>query len=212
MITIDLLKGEGIPMQRGPGRVLLGLLPLMAPVLAGLFLASLYLGDRVSLHTQAGQLQKLESKTESMGSTRGFLEEANTRRKNLGENIREITQALPAHRQWSGVLLELVQNLPDAISLNKLEMQRQLMREQKKAQDGRPVEVIWYQYNLVIGTQCAAAAGDGAVQELVAKLRAAPAFAARIEDIQVINQERNSEKDRLATYEIACKFKRMNAQ
>ena len=61
MYTIDLLKGEGIPIRSRPGGIAMACLIVVVPLLLGLALTSFYMDCRVILAIQTEQLGKLQS-------------------------------------------------------------------------------------------------------------------------------------------------------
>ena len=63
MYTIDLLKGEGIPIPSRPGGIAMACLIVVLPLLLGLGLASLYMDGQVIVSIEKQQLSKLEATT-----------------------------------------------------------------------------------------------------------------------------------------------------
>lgn len=206
LYTIDFLKGEGLPAKSRPGHIVRSSLPFLALLIGALVLAGSYISNGVVLE----QLQtKLASYTEEgeWGEITRFLQENQQQQKSLQGILTEVTQSVSYHRQWTGILVGVIEVLPEELLLNCLEVQRQSMREKETDADGKPVDVIWYQYTLKIGTESSQGLEANAViQEFVRTLRASDFLVSAIDEISVVS--RQNDNNNHMQYQIDCVFKR----
>ncbi|OPZ97432.1 MAG: hypothetical protein BWY71_01619 [Planctomycetes bacterium ADurb.Bin412] len=206
LYTIDFLKGEGIPAKSRPGQIVRSSLPFLVLVIGALVLAGSYISNGVMLE----QLQaKLASYTEEgeWGEITHFLQENQQQQKALQGILAEVSQSVSYHRQWTGILVGVIEVLPEELLLNRVEVQRQSVREKETDADGKPVDVIWYQYTLKIGTESSQGLEANAViQEFVQTLRASDFLASVIDEISVVS--RQNDNNNHMQYQIDCVFKR----
>lgn len=206
LYTIDFLQGEGIPAKSRPGQIVRSSLPFLVLVIGALVLAGSYISDGMvleQLHT------KLASYTEEgeWGEITRFLQENQQQQKSLQGILTEATQSVSYHRQWTGILVGVIEVLPEELLLNRVEVQRQSMREKETNADGKPVDVIWYQYTLKIGTESSQGLeANAAIQAFVRTLRSSDFLASAIDEISVVS--RQNDNNNHMQYQIDCVCKR----
>ncbi len=61
MYTIDLLKGQGIPIRTKPANIIVGVITLLVPVAISIVVLGYYLGNNVNLKIKQKQLADYKS-------------------------------------------------------------------------------------------------------------------------------------------------------
>ncbi len=52
MFTIDLLKGEGVPVKSGPGGITIAVVTLVVPIVIAIVMLGLYLSNIINISVQ----------------------------------------------------------------------------------------------------------------------------------------------------------------
>ena len=215
MFQIDLLQGAGLPERGRPLRILLCLLPMLAPVLLVLFLIVAYWSDQIELQTRQQKLQGYQRSQQERGELASFLTVTNQERDRLAGILQEVSVGLSTHRPWSGVIEEIVGSLPEAISLDRLEVKRRLYREKIPSRSwkkmGKPtasVEVVGCQYTLKLwAVGPTGAAGNEAIQTFLQNLRQRSTRLLDRDEIRLVSHQADREgKGNWIRYEIDWVF------
>jgi len=209
MLTIDLLKGKGIPAKSRPKYVVLAALPFVLIAGVAIFMVSSYISDKVVLQALNEKLASYNS-CEELSGIRQFVQNIETDRKNINTCLAEVNKCIGTHMQWSPVLMTVVESLPESVTLRELEVKRQTMREKAKDPEGKPIDVTWYRYTLQIGAKSEKGFDGGEdIQQFVKNLRTSDMLSPKIEEIQIVsNQATDRQGDDFVEYQIDCVFKR----
>jgi len=206
LYTIDFLKGEGLPIRSKPGQIVRTSIPFLVLVIGAVVLAGSYVSNQILIHPLRAKLASYAEDTEFL-EVAHFLQENQQQQKSLQGILTEVTQSVSYHRQWTGILVGVIEVLPEELLLNRLEVQRQSMREKETDADGKPVDVLWYQYTLKIGTESSQGLeANGVIQEFVQTLRASDFLVSAIDEISVVS--RQNDNNNHMQYQIDCVFKR----
>jgi Tfp pilus assembly protein PilN len=128
MYTIDLRKGEGLPIRSRPGGIAFACLIVVVPFLVGVGATSFYMDGEVVIAIQNQQVSLLTTAAEALSDAvqkKESLEQAKAQAVCLLSDVRTI---LGGHTQWSPTLASLIENLSDTLVLTKLEARQNTMR------------------------------------------------------------------------------------
>lgn len=210
MYTIDLLKGEGIPIRSRPGGIAMACLIVVLPLLLGLALTSFYMDCRVILAIQTEQLGKLQSSAGALSAALHRKESLEQQKAQALDQLSDIRTTLKEYTQWSPALMALVEDLSDTLVLTRLEARQDTMRRKVPAKDdpARKVEVSvpFRAIRLsVCGEQMTVV--SQAVQRLQEDLRASPAIGPMLDTITVSQSATTLDGREAVAYELDCAFK-----
>jgi hypothetical protein len=210
MYTIDLLKGEGIPIPACPGGIALACLIVVIPLLLGLGLTSVYLDGQVVISIEKQQLSRLEAATGSLSAAVKRKESLEQEKAQTAGLLSDIKAALGGYTQWSQVLTALVENLSDTLVLTRLEARQDTVRRKIPAQDdpARKVDVSVPVRTLKLSV-CGRQAGTAleAVQTFQEKLRSSPAISPVLDTITVSQNTAVMDSQEAVMYELECVLK-----
>jgi hypothetical protein len=212
MYTIDLLRGEGIPIRSRPGGIAFACLLVAFPLLATIGIVSFYLDCDVILTIQRQELRKLDAGLEA-------LSEAVKRREMLERNkteavavLSDVKTALQEYTQWSTVLAEVVENISDALVLTQLDTRQETHRRKVPAKDdpARRIDVSFPVRTLrirVCGRE--KEVSYDAVKDLQERLRSSGHIGPRLDAITVSQEAGRLDGAEAVLYELQCTFKPM---
>jgi len=208
VFTIDLLKGNGVPLRSNPRRAALAAVPILVPafLFAGLLGHMFY--NRLALETDRHILQRMQTRITK--ARKQVLEYEHTQRtiQQTRNHLREVARALNRHAQWSGVLTALARELPEPIAVRHLELKRSATRKKVASKDD-PEQVIRKVliHRVLEITLYGPVSGqtDQAVAQYLDRLEASPDVAPMIESIRIASRYEEDIDDRpAAVYKIEC--------
>ncbi len=210
MYTIDLLKGEGVPIRSRPGGIAFVCLLLVVPLLAGVTGMSIYLDNQVVIAIQSQQVSKLTQATDTLSAAvqkKQTLEEEKTQ---TVSTLSDVKAALAGHTPWSPVLACLTESLADTLVLTKLEARLNTVRQKVPAKDDPSTKV---EVSLPVRELRICVCGrdpessSEAVRKLQETLRSAAALGPRLDTITVSQNATTLDRQEAVQYELNCMFK-----
>ncbi|UCF43546.1 MAG: hypothetical protein JSV99_01055 [Planctomycetota bacterium] len=210
MFTIDLLKGQGIPKKSGPEGILVAVATFAIPLVAGMVMFGFYVSDRIVTSVRKQEIANYQASIDGL-SDAAELQESFTREKGLlGGCLSEVAGSLCSHSQWSGVLVTLVENMPDSMVLTKLEVKQSSVKK-KVPQKDDPKKMI--DISVPVRTLRMSVCGsseqnyDDEIRDFRNRLRFSELLVSRLEDIRVAQGVEKLEDRDVVSYEIDCIFK-----
>lgn len=210
MYSIDLLKGEGIPIPARPGGIAMASLIIVIPLLLGLGLTSYYMDGQVIVSIQQQQLHKIQAASANMAEALRTKESLEQQKSQAIGLLSDIKTSLDGYTQWSPTLVDLVENLSDTLVLTRLEARQDTVRRKVPSKDdpARKVDISVPVRTLklsVCGRQAGAALE--AVQDLQENLRTSPAIGPMLDTITVSQNAAVLDSQEAVMYELECVFK-----
>jgi hypothetical protein len=210
MFTIDLLKGEGVPIRRGPEAVVFAAVGSIVPLIIAIVVVSLYMTTKVTMAVQRQQIADLEAKTEGLSDAVLLQESFEQEKVAIYGCLAEVSATIGNHVQWSPVLVTVVEHIPDSMLLTKLEVKEASVKKMVPMKDD-PQKMV--PRNVVVKQLLITVSGDPdgnhhkVVRDFSDRLRFSPALAPKIEDITFTQKHEKIEDREMVSYEIECVFK-----
>jgi len=210
LYTVDLLKGEGIPIPARPGGIAMACLIVVIPLLLGLGFTSFYMDGRVVISIEKDQLHKLEAASGALAGALAKKESLERDKTHAANVLTDIKGSLGGYTQWSQILEAVVANLSDTLVLTRVEAKKDIVRRKVAAKDN-PAEKV--DASMPVRTLkvsvCGRQAGNAleAVQKLQEDLRAAPAIGPLLDTITVSQSATVLDSQEAVMYELECVFK-----
>jgi hypothetical protein len=210
MYTMDLLKGEGIPIRSRPGGIAFACLIVMVPFLAAGGMTSYYMDNNVVISILKQQESRLTVAVQALSGAVRQREALEKKKADAVHTLSEVKTALGEHHQWSPILASLVDSLSDTLVLTRLEARHDTIRGKvpakddpsKKVDTNIPVRVLRV---CVCGRDKESSAE--AVHRLQESLRSAPALGPLLDTITVSQDVMTLDGHEAALYELNCVFK-----
>ena len=135
MFTIDLLKGQAIPIKSKPGGIAVMAGSIAIPVVVVIILVNSYLTGRVALAVGKQQIVSYSNQTEKLADAvatqKSFEEEKSAQHGCLSE----VSANIGRHLQWTPILVTVVESMPDSMVITSLEVKRDSDRRQIPKKD-----------------------------------------------------------------------------
>lgn len=211
MFTIDLLKGEGIPIKSRPEGIAVGAVTLAVPVIVAILMFGLYLSDIAAISIQRQEIINYETKTTELSDAVELKKSLEIEKEAISSSLSEVSSSIGRHTQWSPVLAIVAENMPDSMVLTNLEVKRRsVKREVPKKDDPRAKVTI----SVPARTLRISVSGDPeyncdrAVRDFGDRLRFSTAIGPKLETIRVEKQGFGKIGDKsVVSYDIDCVFK-----
>ena len=208
--TIDLLKGEGLPIRSRPGGIAFACLVVVLPLLTAFGAVSVYLDSDIVITIQKQQASRLATAIEALSSAVRKREALEGEKTEATRVLSDVKATLGGHSQWSPILASLVESLSDALLLTKLEARRDTVRIKVPAPDDptRKVETSVPVRALkicVCGKDKESSAE--AVRRVQENLRSAPAIGPMLDTVTVSQDAATVDGQEAVLYELNCVFK-----
>jgi len=210
MFTIDLLDGQGIPIKSRPVGMAVAAITIAVPAIVAIAMLSCYLHNATTISIKRQAIAGYQAKI-------GKLSEAIKIYKSLEQDkslyincLSEVKSSIVNHTQWSDILTTVVENLPDAVVLTKLDVTQQNVKKKipKKDDPKQTVDITVPVKNLKISV--AANPGpksDEAVRDFRNRLLYSQSLQQTLKSINVSQTSGTLGDQQVISYEIDCIFK-----
>jgi len=210
MFTIDLLKGQGIPMKSSPGGIAIAAVTVAVPMTIAIIMFGFYLnnGTRVSIKEQ--EIVRCQAEIDKLSGAVELQKSLEKEKITYANYLSEVKSSISRYIQWSPVLVTLVENMPDSVMLTKLEVKQHSVRKKFPKKDN-PQEMI--EKNVPVRILQMSVSGspqhdcDKAVRDFRNRLRSSAFLGPKLENIGVSQESETLEGRDVASYEIECVFK-----
>jgi len=211
MFTIDLLKGEGVPMRSRPGGIAFACTVLAVPLMVGIAMVGVIKEHNVALSIQEQQLARINGVIGTLSDALAHKHAMETQKTAATHLLSDIKTALTHRTTWTPVLTTVAHGMPDALVLTRLEAQQTMVRRQVPAKDDPKIMI---EATIPVRTLAIAVCGqDGNASYTTVKafqdyLRSTPALGPRLDSVTV-SQDSGETLDGqdVVNYELNCVFK-----
>jgi len=210
MFTVDLLKGQGLPIKSRPEGIAVAVIAFAVPVIIAIAMFGYYLHTRIIISIQKRGIINYETKiSELSGAVR--LQKSFEKEKNvINSSMSEVDSSIGRHTQWSDVLVTLVKNMPDSMVLTNLEVKQRTIKKkvpkknnpEKKVSISVPVRTLQMSVSGSSQYNC-----DKAIRDFCERLRASDLLGPKLENIRVSQEVGTLEGQDVVAYEMDCIFK-----
>jgi hypothetical protein len=120
MFTIDLLKGQGIPIKSRPGGAALLAVTIAVPVIAIIIMLGNYGRGRAVLSTEKWELSNTKSRIADLDSSVQLQEETRREINATKACSVEVADVIQQQMQWSPVLEVIAENMPETLIMENI--------------------------------------------------------------------------------------------
>lgn len=208
MFTIDLLRGQGIPIKSRPWGAAIAAGVFGGPVLVAMAMFGFYLSNRIIIKVTNQEIAGYEKLIRTLSDAVVQQKSLEAEKDNINNCLSEALSSLDRHTQWSPILATVVKNMPNTVVLTNLVM-RQSSVNKKIPKKGNPKKMI--DVSVPVSTLQLSISGrpqddsDKAVKEFKDRLR--HLLASKIEDIDISQKYDTLEGQDVVSYQIDCTFK-----
>ena len=210
MFTIDLLKGQGIPIKSGPWGLVIAAMAFAVPIFVAIVMLGFYLGDRIAISTKKQEIVNYEGYINKLSDGVKLQESFETEKNNINNCLSEALSSAGKHTQWSPILATVVENMPDSMVLTRIEVKQRSTNKKVPQKDdpNKMIDVGVSASTLQMSVSGRSQANnDKAVKDFKDRLRLSALLAPKLEDIIISQKSDTFEGQDVVSYEIDCIFK-----
>ncbi len=210
MFTIDLLKGQGIPIKSRPEGIAVTAVTFAVPVIIAIVMFGFYLSNRIVISVQKQRIVNCQANIDKLSDAAELQKSFEQEKEAIASCLSEVASALGGHAQWSDILVTLVENMPDSMVLTRLEAKERSVKRkvpkknnpQKTVDISVPVRTLQMNVSGSPRSDC-----DKVVRDFRNRLRFSSLLEPKLEDIKVSQKSDKLEGQDVVSYEIECIFK-----
>lgn len=210
MFTIDLLKGRGVPIKSGPEGIAVTAVTFTVPVIIAIVMFGSYLYRRVDISVKRQAITNYEAQIEKLSDALHMQQSFEQEKMVINNNLSEVSSFIGRYIQWSPILLTLVENMPDAMVLTKLEVKKTSVKR-KMPNKNNPKEMI--DTNVPQTTLHAVVSASSTsnsrkeIRDFRDRLRHSAVLSSKLETIKVSQESDKLGGHDAVSYKIDCVFK-----
>ena len=210
MYTIDLLKGQGVPIRTKPANIAVGVVTLLVPVIVSIAILGYYLRSNIDIEVKQKELASYQANIAGMADIIELQQAFELEKAVINSSMAEVYSALGIQFQWSEVLELLAKNTPPAVVITKLEAKKKFIKKEVPDEDN-PEEML--EVDNVERTLKIYVCGlpeqncDEDVRDFMDKIRFSEKFGPKIQNITVSQEFEQIDDENVISYQIDCVFK-----
>jgi len=210
MFTIDLLKGQNVPVKSSPGGIAVAVATVAVPLTVEIIMFGFYLNNKIVVSVNEQKIARCQTEIGELSDAMEMQASSEKQKATYGNHLSEVKSSINKYTQWSPVLVTLVENMPNSLMLTKLEVRQHTVRK-KVPQKDNPEEMI--EKNVPVRTLRISVSGspqyncDKAVRDFRDSLRLSAFLGPKLDNIGVSQESRTLEGKDIASYDIDCVFK-----
>jgi Tfp pilus assembly protein PilN len=210
MFTIDLLKGQGIPIKSRPEGVAIGVIAISVPLTVAILLFSLYLRNTIIISIQRQGIENYQAQIDKLAGAVKQYKSLEAEKQLYKSYLSEVKSSIVRHTQWSPILATLVETMPRPVVLTKLEVKQRHARRKvpKKDDPDATIDISVPVRSLHINV-AANIESDSyeVVRDYRNSLLNAKPLEAKLENISVAQETGKLGGTEVISYEINCAFR-----
>lgn len=210
MLTIDLLKGHGVPIRSNPDKIALISVALAIPTVIAIVMFGYYLKNNVIISIQQQRMLNYEKSINNMSQAQGLLQAYEKEKKYTDGCLSEVWQNIIKHAQWTPILVEIVKIMPDSILLKGIDIKQDTVKKTvpSKNAGGGDVEISIPIKTLRISVCEKSGLEHGrSIRNFQDSLRSSAVFASILDNITVSQGIDTFKGQDVVSYQINCSFK-----
>jgi Tfp pilus assembly protein PilN len=216
MFAIDLLKGQGRPARTKPQGVAIFVATFAVPMLVAILIAGYYYRNKVTISIHKQNIANYVTQTERLADALKLKEAWEKDKSAINGCLTEVAGSIGRHTQWSPVLVAIVQNLPESVVMNSLEVRQSSIKRKTAVKAGSEKDKKDKQADtsVAVRTLKLRVSGnpsydcDREVKAFRDRLRASNVLGPKLEDVVIASQGHDTLDGReVVAYDIDCIFK-----
>ena len=210
MFTIDLLNGQAVPLKSKPGSLAIIMISAAIPVIVAMGMLSFY--HRTTVAASATEKEIAECQAEIDKLSDAVERQKALEKLKVAYNIclSEVSSSVKRYIQWSPVLTTLMENIPDSVVLNSLEVEHKSVKKKVPKEDN-PKKMV--EIDVLVRILRLTVTGDQksdideAVRDFRDRIRDSAFLGPKIEKIDVAKKSETVDGQDVFSYEISCVLK-----
>jgi hypothetical protein len=210
MHTIDLLRGQGIPVKTTLGGAAMVVLMVVVPILAAAGMVDRYLQNKTEIGIKQQAITVEQKTIDEFADDVKYAESIQKQQNAVYSKLSEVSSCLDNYIQWSGVLETLARYMPAQMVMSGLKAESTSERQQvpSKNDPKRTVNVTISRRRLVLDISGSELRDYGdVVQGYANRLKSSPELGPKLEGIEVSQKPGSTGDINTVSYTMNLKFK-----
>ena len=210
MFTIDLLKGQGVPMKSSPAGIAIAAVTVVVPLIVAIVMFGFYLSDKTTTLVKKQEIARFQTEIDKLSGAVRMQELLEKEKSVYSDCLSEVKTSIGRYIQWSPVLVTLVENMPDSVMLTDLEVKQSSVRKKVPNKDN-PQEMV--EKNIPVRVLRLTVSGssqynsDKAVSDFRGSLLSSVFLGPKLENVGFSRESEMRDGRDITSYEIDCIFK-----
>lgn len=210
MYTIDLLKGQGIPVRITTQAMAIIAGAFALPIIIAIIMFGCFISDKIEISVQEQEIVNYEKNISKFADAVKLQQAFENEKKLCNDCLSEVGSNIGIYTQWSPILVTLVENLPDSVILTKLEVKNNSIKKSipKKGEPGKkvditvPVKTVLMNVSGSPNYNC-----DKDVRDFQDNLKFSSVLGPKLQNIRVSQKYDTLEGYEVVSYQIECTLK-----
>jgi hypothetical protein len=209
MLTIDLLKGQGIPVRSRPESIAATTVMLEVPAIIAIIMFGYYMHNRVFISIQKQKIVNYDARINRLSGAAAVQIAFEKEKENINGCLLEVAATINKHTQWTPVLVEVVKSMPDSILLTGIDVKQDIVKKKVLSKEGGGEKVVTVPIRVLqISARENSGFGYGrSIREFQDRLRSSALLSSRLDNINVSQSVGVSNGQDVVSYQINCAFK-----
>ncbi len=210
MFTIDLLKGQGLPMKSRPEGIVIAAVTLAVPVIIAIAMFSYYLRSRIVISIKKQDIVNYDAKIGKLADSIKLQKSLEEEKIVYSKCLAEVQSSIVRHTQWSSILAAIIGNMPESVVLSGISVKKSTIRKKvpKKDNPEETIEITVPVRTLHMSIYGSPLDRSGeAVREFRDRLWLSSLLGPKLENIGVSQKTTRFDNKDVVSYEIDCIFK-----
>ncbi len=208
--TIDLLKGQGLPLRSSPAGIAVTVISAAIPIVIAVVIALLYMHNKFDMSMKEKEITELVEKVDELSDTVEMQKSLEEEKIHYNVCLSEVKSSIGKFSQWSPVLTTLVENMPRSVVLTELEVVQDTVKKKVPDKDNPNtlIEIDAFVTTMrVTVSDSSQSDSDEAVKEFRDYICSSALLGPRLEKVGVSKESGTHGGQDVVYYLIDCVFK-----
>jgi hypothetical protein len=209
MLTIDLLKGQGVPVRSNLDKIAFTVVALEIPIFIAIMLIGCYLSNNINISIKKQKIVNYEKMINKLSESAVLQNAFEKEKKSIEGSLSEVAATINNHNQWTPVLVEIVKTLPDSVLLKGISVKQDTIKKRMpKKGTGEIVDVAVSVTILRIDVSEKSGLGrEQPIRDFQDSLRSSAVIGSRLDNITISQGVETFKGQDFVSYQIDCVFK-----
>jgi hypothetical protein len=210
MLTIDLLKGQGLPVKSRPESIAVTAITLQVPVIIAIIMFGYYMHNKVVISIEKQEITNYETKINNLSEAAAMQKAFEKEKETMNGCLSEVAATINKHTQWTPVLVEIVKSMPNSVQLTGIDIRQDTVKKKvpSKNKGEGMIDVSVPVRILRIDVRENSGRGHGqSIRDFQDGLRSSAVFSPRLDNINVSQEVDKFKGQDVVSYQINCAFK-----
>ncbi len=209
MLTVDLLKGQGIPTRSNPEKIVLMAITILVPTIMSIGMFGYFWKYNVLISIERQKIANCEKGIKSMAKAQALLDKSQKEKQFRNDCLGEVAKIINTRYQWTPGIVEIVKLMPDSVLLKEIEIKQSNIKKNvpSKKEVGQMIEISLPVTKMKISVTERLPGSGPHIREFQNNLRSSEVFGHILDSVTVSQGVDSYREQSMVSYQIECSFK-----